>query len=351
MKIVVDALGSDERPGPDVEGAVLSAREFGIGITLVGPRARLEAELARYDTKGLAIEILNATQEIEMKEHPALAVKEKKDSSIVVGIEAVKRGDADAFVSAGNTGAVMAAALLHLQRIPGVKRPSLAAAFPHEPHPVLVLDIGANTDCKPDYLAQFALMGSIYAEQTLGISKPRVALLANGEEETKGNQLVQETFPLLKANPALNFVGNIEGKDVLRGEADVVVCDGFDGNIFLKTTEGTASMMKQVIMEEIKRSPLTAIGGLIAKPAFDRVSRRLDYAEVGGAPFLGVTGVVIIGHGRSNAKAIKNAVRAAKFTVERRVLDVIRAGLGSVRTPDLSPQSEQSIKSMDGSAT
>ena len=331
MKIVVDALGSDDRPVPDVEGAVLSAREFGVGIVLVGPQARLRTELERHNTKGLTIEICNATQEIEMREHPALAVKEKKDSSIVVGMELVKRGEADAFVSAGNTGAVMAAALLHLQRIPGVKRPSLAAAFPHQPYPVLVLDIGANTDCKPEYLAQFAVMGSIYAEKTLQIKKPRVALLANGEEETKGNLLVQETFPLLKANPALNFVGNIEGKDVLRGGADVVVCDGFDGNVFLKTTEGTARLVKQILTEEIKRSPLTALGGLIAKPAFDRVSRRLDSAEVGGAPLLGVNGVVIIGHGRSNAKAIKNAVRAAKFTVERRVLDVIRDGLGAMK--------------------
>lgn len=327
MRIVVDALGSDQRPAPDVSGAVDAARLFGVGIILVGPQARIQAQLARAHTKGLTIDIVNATEEIEMKEHPARAVKEKKDSSIVVGMELVKRGDADAFVSAGNTGAVMGAALLHLQRIPGVKRPCLAAAFPHQPKPVLVLDVGANTDCKPEYLAQFALMGSIYSEKVLGVTKPRVALLANGEEDTKGNQLVQATYALLKATSALNFVGNVEGKDVLRESVDVVVCDGFDGNIFLKTTEGTASLIKQVISEEIKRNLFTALGGLIAKPAFDRASKRMDYAEVGGAPLLGVNGAVIIGHGRSNAKAIRNAVRAAKFTVEQRVLDAIREGL------------------------
>ncbi|MBI3732188.1 MAG: phosphate acyltransferase PlsX, partial [Chloroflexi bacterium] len=224
----------------------------------------------------------------------------------------------------GNTGAVMAAALFTLGRVKGVKRPGLAAVVPRDVQPLLVIDVGANTDCKPEYLQQFALMGSIYAEKVLGISRPRVALLANGEEETKGNQLVQETHALLKGMTALNFVGNIEGKDVLHQLADVVVCDGFDGNILLKTAEGVAAMMRDVIRQEIKRSPLTAIGGLLAKPAFDRVSARLDYAEVGGAPLLGVDGVVIIGHGRSTPKAVKNMIRAAMRAVEADVLGAIQ---------------------------
>lgn len=327
MKIVVDALGSDQRPVPDVTGAVLAAREWQVPLILVGPADRVRTELARAGGEGLGIEIVNATQEIEMKEHPALAVKEKKDSSIVVGLQLVKQGRADAFVSMGNTGAVMAASLLNLQRIPGVKRPALAAAFPRDGGPLLVLDIGANTDCKPEYLVQFATMGSIYAEKVLGVARPRVALLANGEEETKGNQLVQDTHAILKTMSSLHFVGNVEGKDVLRNVADVVVSDGFDGNIFLKASEGAVSLLQEIISEEIKRSPVTALGGLIARPAFRRVSRRMDYAEIGGAPLLGVAGVVIIGHGRSNALAVKNAIRVARQAVEQNILDTIKAGL------------------------
>jgi len=262
-----------------------------------------------------------------MKEHPAAAIKDKKDSTIVVGMELLKKSEADAFVSAGNTGAVMAAALLHLGRLPGIKRPALATPYPTPTGPVVVLDIGANTDCKPEYLEQFAVMGSAYAEHVLGIPEPRVALLSNGEEETKGNQLVQETYARLKEMPRLNFVGSVEGKDVPMRLADVVVADGFDGNIVIKLSEGLAKALQDIIKEEIKRSPLTILGGLLAKPAFNRVTARLDYAEYGGGFLLGVDGVVIIGHGRSNAKAIKNAVRAAKQAVEGRMLEAIKQGI------------------------
>ncbi len=324
MKIVLDAMGSDSRPVNDVAGAVDAARDLGVTVVLVGPEAELKRELDKHPARGLPIEIVNATQVVEMKEHPANAIREKKDASINVALRLIKDKRADGFASAGNTGAVMAGALLGLGRVPGIKRPGLAAAVPVGGPPVLVIDVGANTNCKPEYLEQFARMGSIYAEQVFGIRRPRIALLANGEEETKGDQLVQETFAILKEVKEINFVGNIEGKDVVRHLADVVVCDGFVGNVMLKTAEGVASMMKDVIAREIKAGPLTALGGLLAKPAFDRVSSALDYAEVGGAPLLGVDGVVIIGHGRSNPKAVRNMIRAAKMAVETDVLGAIR---------------------------
>ena len=327
MKIALDAMGSDSRPVNDVAGAVAAAREFGVGVILVGPEALLKAELAKHQTKGLVLEIENATQVVEMEEHPANAVRDKKDASINVGLALVRSGKADAFASAGNTGAVMAGALVgagRVGRIKGIERPALAAALPMQSTPVLVIDVGANTDCKPEYLRQFALMGSLYAARVLGVAQPRVALLANGEEDTKGDALVQAAHALLKTQKGLNFTGNIEPKDVLRHQADVVVCDGFVGNIMLKTAEGVASMMSDTIRTEIKASPVTMIGGLLARPAFNRIRKRLDPSEVGGAPLLGVDGVVIIGHGRSNPTAIKNMIHAAMLAVSSDVLGAIR---------------------------
>jgi glycerol-3-phosphate acyltransferase PlsX len=329
MKIVVDALGSDQRPVPDIAGAVAAAKEYSVGIELVGPEARIREALKGFGASASSIEVFNATQEIEMREHPALAVKEKKDSSIVVGIERIKQGHGDAFVSMGNTGAVLTAAVLHLQRIRGVLRPALATVYPTPPGPVLILDIGANTDCKPEWLEQFAVMGSLYAEKVLGIKSPRVALLANGEEETKGNQLVQDAHARLKRRTDLNFTGNIEGKDVPMRLADVVVTDGFDGNIVIKLSEGLSKMLVDFIETEIKSNPITALGGALSFPAFRRVRKRLDYSEYGGGPLLGVNGVVIIGHGRSNANAVKNAIRVAKQTVESKTLESIRSGVAS----------------------
>jgi phosphate acyltransferase len=329
MKIIVDALGSDKRPVPDVAGALSAAQEYSVRIELVGPEARIRDEINRIGAKSDLIEIFNTTQEIQMREHPALAVKEKKDSSIVVGVERVKAGQGDAFVSMGNTGAVLTAAVLHLQRIHGIIRPALATVYPTPSGPVLILDIGANTDCKPEWLEQFAMMGSVYAERVLGIKSPRVALLANGEEETKGNQLVQDAHARLKRHANLNFSGNIEGKDIPNCAADVVVTDGFDGNIVIKLSEGLSNMLVDLIQSEIKSNFLTALGGALSLPAFSRVRKRLDYSEYGGGPLLGVNGVVIIGHGRSNSNAVKNAIRVAKQTVESRVLDVIRTGVGA----------------------
>lgn len=330
MKIAVDAMGSDARPVPDVQGAVEAAREYNIGILLVGPETQIRQELKKIGSVPAGVEICNATQEIAMNEHPANAVREKKDSTIVVGIQQVKQGNADAYVSMGHTGANLAAAIFELQRIKGVHRPALGALFPTPQGPSLLIDVGANTDCKPEWLDQFGVMGESYVRGVLRIEQPRVALLSNGEEEIKGNQAVQEAHALLKqraAKTGMNFIGNVEGKDVAAHLADVIVADGFVGNIALKTAEGIAKMLNELIRSEIKANPISTVGGALAMPAFNKVKKILDYTEYGGAPLLGVNGVVIVGHGRSNAVAVKNAVRAAKRAVEANILAAIRSGV------------------------
>jgi glycerol-3-phosphate acyltransferase PlsX len=309
-----------------VEGAVQAAREYGVEIVLVGNKDVVEAELAKHDLAGLHISTVHASQMIEMKEHPAVAVKTKKDASMVVAMQMLKQGQVDAYVSAGNSGGVLASALLYLGRIKGVKRPALSSIFPTRTGVCFLLDIGANADCKPEYLLQFAIMGSVYAERVMGIPRPRVAIVSNGEEEGKGNALVQESVPLLKAS-GLNFVGNAEGKDIPGGVADVVVTDGFTGNVIVKLTEGVAGFLKDIIKTEIKRRPLAVVGGALAKAAFDQVGRRTDWREYGGGPLLGVDGVVIVAHGRSDAYAIKNAIRVAKEVVEQNTLPAIREGI------------------------
>ncbi len=327
MKIVLDAMGSDNYPAPDVEGAVLAAREWGDEIILVGRESDIQQELARYDTAGLKLEIVHAPDVIEMDDKPAWAAREKKNSSMHVGMGLVRDGEADGYVTAGNTGGVLAVATLHtLRRIRGVKRPVLVAILPMPAARVVALDIGANADCRPEYLLQFALMGSIYARAVLDRANPRVALLSNGEEPGKGNTLVKETYDLL-AGSDLNFIGNIEPKEAITGHADVVVSDGFTGNVFIKTIEGTAKMLTGFIRDEIKASPLTAVGGLLAKPAFGRVARQVDPFEIGGGPLLGVNGVVIIGHGRSNGRAIRNAIGQARKAVQGGVVEAIRSGV------------------------
>lgn len=326
MRIVVDAMGSDNHPGPDVAGAVLAAREFGDEIILVGDEAAIKQELDKQNPAGLPIHIIHASQVITMTDKPSEASRSKPDSSMHVGLNLVKDGQADAFVSAGNTGGILAVAMLHtLRRIRGIKRPALGVIFPLGNHPMLT-DNGANADCKPEFLLQFAMMGSIYVERVRGVDRPRVALISNGEEEGKGNLLIKETIPLLQES-GLNYVGNIEPKEFVQGKADVGVTDGFTGNVMLKTAEAVASYMSGLIRQEIKANPLTAVGGLLARPAFDRVRRQLDPDEVGGAPLLGVNGVVIIGHGRSNAFAVKQAVGQARKAVERDIVNAIRAGV------------------------
>ncbi|MBU0702685.1 MAG: phosphate acyltransferase PlsX [Chloroflexi bacterium] len=327
MRIVLDAMGSDSYPVPDVEGAVMAAREWGDEIVLVGRESDIRQELARHDTAGLQLEIVHASEVIEMEDAPAWAAREKKNSSMHVGMNLVRKGQADAYVTAGNTGGVLAVATLHtLRRIRGVKRPALVAILPLPAGRVVALDIGANADCRPEYLLQFALMGSIYAQAVLDCAQPRVALLSNGEEPGKGNTLVKETYKLL-ADSGLNFVGNIEPKEAIACHADVVVSDGFVGNVFIKTLEATAKMLTGFIRDEIMASPLTAVGGLLAKPAFGRVARQVDPSEVGGGPLLGVNGVVIIGHGSSNGRAIRSAIGQARKAVQGGVVEAIRSGL------------------------
>jgi phosphate acyltransferase len=265
-----------------------------------------------------------------MDEHPANAVRAKDDSSMVVGLKLVKQGEADAFVSMGNTGGVLAASLLGLGRIPGIKRPAISSVFPTLKGFTFILDIGANADTRPEWLVQFALMGSVYAERILDIKNPRVGLVSNGEEETKGNELVQQAHALLKAAP-LNFIGNVEGKDVLLSHsADVVVTDGFTGNIIVKFAEALGKMLTGLIREEVKRDPVSMAGGLLAKNALRRVAARVDDTELGGAPLLGVNGVVIIGHGRANRVALRNAVRVARQMVEQDVVKTIADGVAAL---------------------
>lgn len=328
MRIVVDAMGGDHAPAVVVEGAVQAARDLDVELILVGQRGAVQTELDKFDTAGLSLTTYHASQVIEMHEHPAAAVKAKKDSSMVVGMDMIKQHQADAFFTAGNSGGALAAALFRLGRIRGIKRPALSTVFPSQTPQgyCFLLDIGANADCKPEWLLQFAIMGSVYAERVLGVANPRVAIVSNGEEEGKGNQLVRETVPLLRAS-TLNFVGNAEGKDIPWGLADVVVTDGFTGNIALKVSEGVSRFLMDVLKKEITSSSVSKMGAMLAKPAFEEVKRRLDYREYGGAPLLGVDGVVIVGHGRSDALAIRNAIRVAAQTVENSVLEAITQGI------------------------
>jgi glycerol-3-phosphate acyltransferase PlsX len=330
MRIVLDAMGGDHAPEVAVEGGVMAAREYGIEVVLVGPQEVVEAELAKHDTAGLSLPVVHASQVIEMTDEPSMAARKKKDSSMVVGMKLVKNGQADAFTTAGNSGGALAAALFRLGRVKGIKRPALSTVFPTRKGLCFISDVGANTDCKPIYLLQFGIMGSAYAERVLGIPNPRVGIVSTGEEEGKGSILVKETFKLLKESD-LNFIGNVEGKDIPAGLADVVVTDGFSGNVAIKLAEGVASLLMRVMEEEIKKRPTAVLGALLAKSALREVKSRLDYSEYGGAPLLGVDGVVIIGHGRSNAKAIKNMVRVGKEAVEKGMLEAIKEGIaGSV---------------------
>ena len=334
MRLVVDAMGGDEAPAVVVDGAVQAARTLDAEIILVGQQAIIEAELHKHEPAGL-ITVVNASQVIEMHEHPAAAARTKKDSSMVVGMRLLKRREADAFITAGHSGGALAAAQLYLGRIRGIQRPALATVFPSQTPQgfVFILDIGANADCQPEYLLQFAIMGSLYTERILGVPRPRVAIVSNGEEEGKGNQLVLDTLPLLKAS-GLNFVGNAEGKDIPGGIADVIVTDGFTGNVIIKLAEGVGKFVGDLLKAELTSRYVTKLGAMLAKPALDQLKRRMDDREYGGAVLLGADGVVIVGHGRSDAYAIKNAILVAARTVENGVVDAIKRGIGSADTTD-----------------
>jgi phosphate acyltransferase len=335
VRVALDAMGGDNAPGEIVLGAVQAAREYGMGVYLVGREEAIRAELAKHDTSSLDLPIIHTDEVIEMDEHPANAVRRKKNASMTLALQLVRDGKALGAVSAGNSGAMMAAALFTLKRIEGVERPALGGVFPTKDAACLVIDMGANADCKPEFLLQFALMGSIYMERIFGVSSPRVGLLANGEEETKGNQLVQDTHQLLKANAAtlgLNFTGNVEGRDIPAGSADVIVCDGFVGNVVLKLSEGLAETLIGLLRTQMTSTLPSKLAGAVLRPGLRKVFQRLDYAEYGGVPLLGVNGSAIISHGRSKAKAIKNALRVARQTAETNVAGAIADGLAKLQT-------------------
>jgi glycerol-3-phosphate acyltransferase PlsX len=343
MKIVVDAMGGDHAPAVVVEGAVLAAREFGVEIILVGRAEEVQRELARHNTAGLALSIVHASEVVEMDDHVS-AVRAKKDNSLSVGVRLIEEGKADAFVSAGNSGAVMAAALFGAGRIRGIDRPALASIFPASKTPAILIDLGANTDPTPQNLVQFAMMGSIYAERVLGLNKPRVAIVSNGEEPEKGSERVKAAYPLLQAS-GLNFIGNMEGKDIPNGLADVIVTDGFTGNVIIKLTEGLVSFLAKTIKDSLTGGGLNKIGlvlmipGLILMlpgmvfllPAVRRLRKRVDYRELGAAPLLGVDGVILIAHGRSDAAAIRGAIRSTIRAAEGHIVEAIKSSLSGAQ--------------------
>lgn len=339
MKIALDAMGGDHAPAATVHGAVWAARDFGLTVQLVGQPEVIKTELAKHKTAGLDLPIIPASEVIEMHEHPAAAVKTKKDSSMAVAMRSVKSGESDAFVTAGNSGGALATALFSLGRIKGIKRPALSTIFPSnsEYNYCFLLDVGANTDVRPEYLLQFAFMGYHYAHQVLNIPNPRVGLLSTGEEEDKGSLLVQEVLPMLKESN-INFIGNVEGKDIPAGLADVVVTDGFTGNVYLKGAEGVAWMIQKILEREIKARPLALLGALLARGAFKALRTRLDYREFGGGPLLGVNGVVVVAHGRSDPYAIRNAIRVAKQATENKIVEAIENGLKTLAFKEAVPE-------------
>jgi len=337
--IALDALGSDRAPKPEIEGAILAARQYGVRVLLVGPEDVVKAELDRHPAAArLPIEVVHASEFITM-EDKVEAIRAKRDSSMRVGLRMVREGQAAGFVTAGNTGAAMATAKVVLGAVPGVDRPALAAVFPTAPgNPAMLLDVGANVDCTPQNLEQFAVMGDIYFRamfgnlygKKAGATGPRVGLLSIGEEEGKGNDLTREAFLLLKQLP-LNFVGNVEGRDLFNGKVDVIVADGFVGNVALKISEGVSNLVRTALKESLKATITRQVGALLSRSAFIDFKKRLDHTEYGGAPLLGVKGACIITHGSSNANAIKNAVRVAAEFSERGINEKIERGLAAVR--------------------
>jgi glycerol-3-phosphate acyltransferase PlsX len=323
MRIVLDAMGSDDHPEPEVQAALEAFRLWGEPVLLAGPETRLQELIEQHGGSRGQVQIVHAPDVLEMTDKPAEAARSKPSSSMAVGMEQLRSGEAQAFVTAGNTGGAMATALFKLGRIRGVRRPALSPTFPVRRGRTVVIDIGANTECRPEFLAQFAQMGALYSRVMYGVPDPRVGLLSNGEEAGKGSLLVRESFPLLEGL-GLNFVGNLEPKEVYQGLADVVVTDGFTGNVFLKTSEAVASMLVELLRDEIRSSPVSTLGGLLARPAFGRLRRLLDPAEYGAVPLLGIDGLIFIGHGRSDARALVSALKVARQAVELDLLSAMR---------------------------
>lgn len=317
MRIAVDAFGTDNAPYPEVEGSVLAVKEdLCEQVILVGDENILKQELSKYIYPKERIRVVHAPERIMMDESPSQAVRNKPNSSLVKTVSLHREGEADAAVSAGNTGAVMAASLFVYGRIPNVLRPAIAGSLPTQKNYAVILDIGANVDCEAEHLLQFARLGSLYAEFLFRINKPRVSLLNIGEEGAKGNQVVKEVYQMLKEAEDLNFTGNIEGKDVLKGDTDVIVCDGFVGNVMLKTIEGAVISIFEILKEEINKDWVAKLGALLSYPVYSYMKKKLDHTEYGGALLIGLNGLSIIAHGRSNAKAIKNSIKFAVRTAE-----------------------------------
>ncbi|MCB2180089.1 phosphate acyltransferase PlsX [bacterium] len=326
MKIVLDAMGSDNHPEPEVIAAVSAAKTFGDEILLVGQEDKLIPLLTKHNTMNAPVTIIHAPEVFKMTDHISGSALRKEKNSMGVGLDLIKEGKADAFVTAGNTGGAMAIGLARLGRIKGVKRPALCAIFPVKNGQAMITDVGANAICKPEYLVQFATMASIYCKTALKVENPRVGLISNGEEAGKGNDLVKETYPLLEGS-GLNFVGNIESKEFFGGMVDVAVTDGFTGNVFLKTSEAVAKLMTEQLRDHLMASPLTKVGALLAKPAFSQLRKDLDPAEVGAIPLLGLDGLVFVGHGRSDHRAIFSAIIKVRQAVSSDLLTSLREAI------------------------
>jgi glycerol-3-phosphate acyltransferase PlsX len=330
MRIVLDAMGSDNNPEPELQAATEAVQLFGDEIFLVGPEETLRNRLETMPGKGEGIHVVNATETITMQDKGlALALKAKRKgskTSMAVAMDLVQDGQADAFLSAGNTGGVVVTAFYRLGMIPGVERPAVTGLFPVKGGACVVLDIGANPEVKPEHLLQFAVMGAVYASAIRGIANPRIGLLSNGEEPGKGNELVKHSFPMLQTS-GLNFIGNVEAKEIFAGEADVVVTDGFSGNIFLKTSEAASKMLVDMLKQELMSSFITKMGALLAKSAFGNIRRILDPGEIGAAPLLGVNGLVFKAHGRSDARAILNGFRTTRQAVQAELLTKIKTAI------------------------
>lgn len=322
--IVLDAMGSDRHPEPELQAAVEAAQLFGEEIILTGPEALLAPRLAARGVRN--VRLVDAPEVFEMTDKISRDVLKRARTSMAVGMQMVKAGEADAFVTMGNTGGAMANALVQLRRIPGVMRPAVTGLFPVKNGRAAVLDIGANAECKPEYLVQFGVMGAAYVEKVLGVRAPRVGLVSNGEEPGKGNDLVKAAYPLL-ASSGLNFIGNVEGKEIFGGQADVVVTDGFTGNVLLKSSEAVARLLVDTLREELTSRLITKIGAALARPAFMKIRQMLDPAEIGAAPLLGVDGLVFIGHGRSDARAVVSAIRTARQAVQASLMVHLRASM------------------------
>jgi glycerol-3-phosphate acyltransferase PlsX len=338
--VAVDAMGGDFAPRPVVDGALAAARHFDLGVVLVGAAAALETELRRHDDVDASrVRIVDAPDVVTMAESPSAALRRKPGASIRIAAELVARGEAAALFSAGHTGATVMAAHGAFGMLPGVDRPALAATIPTRSRPAALLDVGASVECRPPHLLQFAVMGTVYARVAFGIETPRVGLLSIGEEETKGNELTREAHRLLKAAP-LNFVGNIEARNVYSGDADVIVCDGFTGNVALKISEGLVEVVEELLREELSSTITMRVGSLLTRRALRRFRRRVDYSEYGGAPLVGVAGVTIVGHGRSSAKAVRNAVAMAYRFADHRVVERVEREIAAAAVASASGSPE-----------